>query len=175
MLCCIGGVCVPYTAVVPLALLVFKWCLSKLAKLGLVPDSVCKALNLQQFEQSSCCKTDEKTGKTTCTAKSTVRELKDEEDFNNLLKEGDIMLLKFTADWCNPCKAIQPFFEELSGRYAGEADFLTIDVDEFEGIASKYKVAMMPTFVAVQKDKVLGELKGSSQPQLEAFVKEHLE
>ena len=174
MLCCIGGVCVPYTAVVPLALLVFKWCLSKLAKLGLVPDSVAKLLNLQQFEQSSCCKTDEN-GKTVCTGKSTVKELQSEEEFNNLLKQGDILLVKFTADWCKPCKVIQPFYEELSGRYAGEADFITVDVDEYEAIASKYKVAMMPTFVAIQNDKVLGQMKGSGEPQLEAFVKEHLE
>ncbi|KAL3923167.1 MAG: hypothetical protein SGARI_006282 [Bacillariaceae sp.] len=155
-------------------LLVFKWCLAKLAKFGMVPDSVAKVLNLQQFEQSSCCKTDEN-GKTTCTGKSTVKELLSAEEFDKLLKQGGIVIAKFTADWCKPCKVIQPFYEELSGRYAGEADFVTVDVDEFEEISSKYKVAMMPTFLALQKDKVLGTLRGSGEPQLETFVKEHLE
>lgn len=159
-------------------LLVFKWCLAKLAKLGLVPESVIRMLNLQQFEQSSCCTKDKNKNATTlscCAGPSTVKELKSDKQFNNLLQEGDTVVVKFTASWCKPCKAIQPKYEELSGKYAVKAEFLTVDVDDFENISSKYKVAMMPTFLVLQKDKVLGTLRGSGEPQLEEFLKEHLE
>lgn len=76
--------------------------------------------------------------------------------------------------WCKPCKKIQPLFEQLSAQYGEKASFLTVDVDDFDAISSKYKVAMMPTFLVVQKDQVLGTYRGSGEPQLETFLKEHL-
>jgi hypothetical protein len=47
-------------------------------------------------------------------------------------------------------------------------------VDDFDEIASKYKVAMMPTFLVVQGDEVLGTYSGSNEDQLQAFLKEKL-
>jgi thioredoxin len=158
-------------------LLVFKWCLAKLARFGMVPDSLVKLLNLQQFEQSSCCTKDsniEVSKPSCCTGPSTVKELRSDEEFNNALASGDKVVVKFTAGWCKPCKAIQPLYEQLSRQYTDKATFLTVDVDAFEDISSKYKIAMMPTFLVLRKDQVLGTFRGSGEPQLEAFVKEQL-
>ena len=38
-LCCIGGVCIPYTALVPLMVYALKWCLQQLAACGVLPDT----------------------------------------------------------------------------------------------------------------------------------------
>ena len=35
------------------------------------------------------------------------------------------------ATWCKPCKAIAPFFEELSNKYCA-ATFVSVDVDELD-------------------------------------------
>jgi len=40
MLCCIGGVCVPYTAVLPLIALIIRWVLQQLVKFGLLPKAL---------------------------------------------------------------------------------------------------------------------------------------
>ncbi|KAG7349504.1 thioredoxin [Nitzschia inconspicua] len=179
MLCCIGGVCVPYTAVVPLVLLAFRWCLAKLALYGLVPESIVKMMNLQEIQSSCCSNTnkEEVTTKKSCcttTGPSAVVELKSEEEFNNLLEKGGKIVVKFTASWCKPCKNIQPFYDQLSAQYKDSASFLTVDVDDFDALSSKYKVAMMPTFLVVHKDQVLGTYRGSAEPQLETFLKEQL-
>lgn len=41
---CIGGVCIPYTAVLPLLLIGLQWVATQLAKVGLLPDWVAKKL-----------------------------------------------------------------------------------------------------------------------------------
>lgn len=179
---CLGGVCVPYTAVVPLILLVVRWGLAKLYAIGLVPEYVADLLNLKQLQSqqnsSSCCSPgDEKNNKTIvndAVGPSVVQELESEEAFATLLQEGGRVCLKFTASWCAPCKKIQPKYEALSSQYAETAKFLTVDVDEFDAIASKYSVAMMPTFLVCSSDQVLGTLRGSNEAELETFLKEHL-
>jgi hypothetical protein len=102
MLCCIGGVCVPYTAVVPLVLLVFRWCLAKLAAFGLLPESIVELLNLKQFDQKSCCETDTSkdsiaTSASCCAIPSAVKELESDEEFDGLLQQQRKVVIKFTA------------------------------------------------------------------------------
>lgn len=104
MLCCIGGVCVPYTAVVPLVLLALRWCLAKLAVFGLLPSTVVELLNLKEFDKKSCCETDtSKESKATamaascCSGPSVVKELLSEEEFDALLKQDKKVIIKFTA------------------------------------------------------------------------------
>jgi len=65
-------------------------------------------------------------------------------------------------------------YEQLSAQYKDTATFLTIDVDDFADISSKYKIAMMPTFLVLQNDQVLGSYLGSGVPQLESFLSEQL-
>jgi thiol-disulfide isomerase/thioredoxin len=80
----------------------------------------------------------------------------------------------FCFSWCTPCHKIQPYYQRISSLYAESASFLTIDVDDFDGIAGKYNVAMMPTFLVVQGDRVLGTYRGSSEPELESFLRSQL-
>ncbi len=76
--------------------------------------------------------------------------------------------------WCQPCHKIQPFYESLSSHYAKEAKFLSINVDDHDDIAGEYCVAMMPTFLVLKGDKVLGKYTGSSESELQRFLKEQV-
>ena len=55
------------------------------------------------------------------------------------------ILIKFSADWCGPCKDIHSFFLTL----AGIMQLVEIDVDEdcCQKIVEEFKVTMMPTFI----------------------------
>ena len=103
-----------------------------------------------------------------------------------------------TLGWCTPCKKIHPKYESLASRILEERkkkttdnkettkilSFLTVDVDDYDVIASKYGVSMMPTFVIVQgggehggstkKQKVVGKMSGSNEAELESFMTKHL-
>ena len=180
-LCCIGGVCVPYTAGVPIILMGLKWLVGKLAEYGLLPDSAVKYLGLQQVNNNSNSKESCDT-KSCCTgtkapaaleSATSVQVIETEEDFNALRLKNQTMVIKFTATWCVPCKAIAPVYKELSENYA--AHFLEVDVDDLDEIASQYKVAVMPTFCIVNGQSLSVEtMTGSNEHSLRTFMESYL-
>ena len=174
-LCCIGGVCVPYSAVVPICLLGLKWVASKLASFGLLPKFLVDLLQLKQqpasesAATSSCC-----ANKELPCGPSKVKVLQKQEEFDTLVSENAQIVCKFTATWCAPCKKIDPVYQQLSAGYPS-ASFFTIDVDDFDEIASTYNVAMMPTFLVLKGKEVTGTYRGSSEHELQAFLKQHVQ
>ncbi|WP_277555593.1 thioredoxin [Halobaculum limi] len=65
-----------------------------------------------------------------------------EEQFRELTSEG-IVLVDYYADWCGPCKMLEPTVKELA---AEEEDLtvLKVDVDQFQGLASEAGVRGIP-------------------------------
>lgn len=186
MLICIGGVCVPYTAVVPIIILGLKWIVDKFGLTQYLPKFVQDTLQLQNQPSSSpsncakqCCSSSREVSSI---GKSKVQALKSMDEFHKLLSDGDSgvkVVCKFTSSWCQPCKRIQPFFEQCSSlpQYKKQKDgsnvvFRTIDVDQFDELAGKFKVSMMPTFLVLKGDKVLGTYSGSKEPELDRFLNE---
>mmetsp|Transcript_17164 Transcript_17164/g.28514 ORF Transcript_17164/g.28514 Transcript_17164/m.28514 type:complete len:201 (+) Transcript_17164:74-676(+) len=184
-LCCIGGVCVPYTAIVPVLLLVLKWLASKLAALGLLPDSVMKALGVSAASNDKSICSSSSDGKSCSksikaaavpSAPTTVQIVhEDNEDLVQTLvtQKKETVVLKFTATWCRPCQAIAPVYAELCTQYA--AHFLEVDVDDCDAIAAQYKVAVMPTFCIVTAGGLSVEtMTGSNAANLTSFMDAHL-
>ena len=52
-------------------------------------------------------------------------------DFLNYLKtcNKNGVILKFTADWCQPCKQIKPYVDDLVSRLKDDIIYINIDVD----------------------------------------------
>lgn len=95
MLLCFGGVCVPYTAVVPLLVLALKWVATKMANMGLLPKAVA---DLLQVSGEVGGKMKEVSPAVEAKGPSVVQTLEVEEDFLALLKDQDqTMVCKFTA------------------------------------------------------------------------------
>ena len=81
-------------------------------------------------------------------------------------------VMKATASWCRPCKEIDPFYQSLAKKY--DATFTRIDVDDLDDVAADLSVAMMPTFVVLDRDgKELGRVAGANEGKLEALIQEH--
>jgi hypothetical protein len=93
MLLCIGGVCVPYTAVVPLLVLALKWIAVQLAQMGLLPKAVANVLHISTSAES-----EDKGQPITAVGPSVVKVLESEADFRKLLDTpNQKVVCKFTA------------------------------------------------------------------------------
>jgi hypothetical protein len=93
MLICIGGVCVPYTAVVPIILLALKWVVVKLSEMGLLPKAVADILQVRNSTTSTAAEES-----IISDGPSTVVTLESEDLFRELIKDGkEKIVCKFTA------------------------------------------------------------------------------
>eukprot|EP00505_MAST-04D_sp_SCG-Rhode-Island_P001059 Stramenopile-MAST_4_protein_1059 len=100
---------------------------------------------------------------------SGVVTIKSAKNFASIIESSEIpVLVDFTATWCGPCQRIKPFFLELSSRY--HAEFLQVDVDEFEKIAGDAGISSMPTFQLYFQGEKIGEFSGANEEKLEALL-----
>ena len=66
-----------------------------------------------------------------------------------------IIVTRFTASWCGPCKALAPVFKGLEAEMT-DIKFITVDVEEQPNVATLYQIRNVPT-VIIEKDNVLIE------------------
>lgn len=65
-----------------------------------------------------------------------------------------LLVKRYTATWCGPCKQLAPVFSELQSEMVNEPDqirFQTIDVDQNRDAAIEANVSSVPT-VIFEKD-----------------------
>lgn len=74
-----------------------------------------------------------------------------------------LLFVKFTAEWCKPCRVIQPTYISLAAQYP-KYKFVTVDVDgdDCDVLSSKLRVAMMPTFVCFRNGLEVGRMSGGN-------------
>jgi thioredoxin 1 len=61
-----------------------------------------------------------------------------------------ITIKRYTAAWCQPCKALAPIMEQLKTETQG-VNFVTIDIDQNKDDAMRNNVSSIPT-VIITKD-----------------------
>ena len=74
------------------------------------------------------------------------------QNFEETLRENEIVLVDFYADWCGPCKMMSPILEEISEE---REDIVIgkLNVDDSYDIASKYGIISIPTLIVFKNCK----------------------
>ena len=66
-----------------------------------------------------------------------------ERHLEEIVDEHDVVLVDFYADWCGPCKMLEPVIDGLASET--EAVMATVDVDANQQLAAAYGVRGVPT------------------------------
>lgn len=74
--------------------------------------------------------------------------------------EGKTVLVDFGADWCGPCKAIEPVIKELVDEYKGKATIIEIDIDSQRELATDLMIQSIPTLILFQDGKEIKRFVG---------------
>lgn len=94
-----------------------------------------------------------------------------EENFEQeVLKESKLVLIDVWAAWCGPCQMLSPTVEAFA-KEQDEVKVCTINVDEQEDLAARYKVMNIPTLLLVENGEVIKRSVGLiSRKELEEFA-----
>ncbi len=72
------------------------------------------------------------------------------------------VLVDFYADWCGPCRIIEPVIEKLSQEYAGKAKFVKVDTDDNQDIAVRFDIMSIPTVMLFKGGQVKERITGAA-------------
>jgi thioredoxin 1 len=76
-------------------------------------------------------------------------------------KGGNLKAVKFWANWCGPCKQMNPSIEKLEKEFPN-VEFLSVDIDDKTDIAQRFKVMSLPTLVFLREGIEVKRVNGTA-------------
>ena len=77
------------------------------------------------------------------------------ETFQELIQSEKPVLVDFYADWCGPCKAMDPVIKEVARALDGKARVVRVNIDKNTREPQHYQVSAVPTFMIFKKGNVI--------------------
>lgn len=70
-----------------------------------------------------------------------------------------IKFYDFYADWCGPCKMVDPMVKKVLNNYPS-IEFIKVDVEVDRELTAKFGVTSIPTMVVMKDDVEVSRLNG---------------
>jgi thioredoxin 1 len=84
-----------------------------------------------------------------------------EENFEQEIVKSKLpVLLEFGADWCAPCKRMEPLLSQLGDQWTGKVRLAKVDVDQSASITMQYQVMSVPTIILFVNGQPVERLTG---------------
>ncbi len=91
------------------------------------------------------------------------------ENFKTEISSG-IVLVDFYAEWCGPCKMLEPILEEIV-KDLPDLKVIKVDVDNYQSIAGEYGVMSMPTMLLFKDGQKVDQKIGlTSKEDLKSWI-----
>jgi thioredoxin 1 len=72
----------------------------------------------------------------------------DDESFEHKVLQAELpVLVDFGAEWCHPCKQLDPIVEELAEEWVGKIEVFKLDVDSNVNTTMNYGVMGVPSLI----------------------------
>ena len=85
------------------------------------------------------------------------------ENFDDeVLKSDKKVLIDFYADWCQPCKILEPTIKEIASEKE-EIKVVRINIDEETDLATRYEIMSIPTLVLIKDGEEMDRIVGAAQ------------
>lgn len=95
-----------------------------------------------------------------------------ESNFNQLVN-NDLVLVDFFAEWCGPCRMLEPVLDDVANDRS-DFDIVKVDIDKNRALAQQFGVMSVPTLMIFKKGELI-ESKNGFMPKelLVNWVNEH--
>lgn len=83
----------------------------------------------------------------------------DDENFNQEISKG-VTLVDFYADWCGPCRMMEPIVNELAGEFSGKAKIAKLDIENAQKSTAMFNVTSIPTMILFKNGQEVQRIVG---------------
>lgn len=84
----------------------------------------------------------------------------DSNTFSDFIKSNTVVVVDFWAEWCGPCKIMEPVIAKVSEELALSVKFGAVNVDEQSDLASRQAIMSIPTMIiyanGIEVDRIIG-------------------
>jgi thioredoxin 1 len=95
--------------------------------------------------------------------------------FFTLIESAKPVLADFYADWCIPCKQMDPVLKEIKTEFGENIRIVKVNVDINPFISDTYKIHNIPTFILFRKGEIVWKGMGFiPTEQLKEILAGHL-
>jgi thioredoxin 1 len=92
-------------------------------------------------------------------------ELNDSNFEKEVLKSSVPVLVDFWAEWCGPCRMMNPIMAELAAAYAGKIKVGKVNVDENTALSTQFGIQGVPSFLIFQKGELVKQMVGAQSAE----------
>ncbi len=90
-------------------------------------------------------------------------------------KHDGLAVVDFWAEWCGPCRLVEPILDQLAVEYSGKAKVTKLDVDSNQATTIRFNVRSIPAILFFKNGKLVDQVIGAvPRGRLESKFKEHI-
>ena len=91
--------------------------------------------------------------------KNGIYTLENDTDFDEMIRQGSV-LIDFYADWCEPCKWLEPILDEVLKGVDFPLSIMKIDTDKHLSITQKFQIRSVPVLMFYLNGKMVWKMNG---------------
>lgn len=97
------------------------------------------------------------------------------ENFESELASG-YTLVDFWAEWCTPCKMLNPIIDEIADEMSGKVKVASLDVDANPELSQEFGVRSIPTIILFKDGQPVDRSIGAvPKEELVGFINRNIE
>lgn len=90
-------------------------------------------------------------------------EISDQNFNSKVLGSKKPIVVDFCASWCGPCRAIEPFLDELLQKYGMRMTFTKCNVDDNPVTPARYNIKSIPTLLFFSGGELVSQITGFAE------------
>ena len=79
---------------------------------------------------------------------------------DEVLMAPELVVVDYWADWCAPCKKMEPYLNKIAAEMGDRVKLVRIDADEHAELCKTLKVSALPVLKLYKNNKVVWENEG---------------